>query len=933
MTDLERPNVLPVNLDGIPAGLKSIHRWVLWRYDLTKDRTSWAKTPYQPNGKRSRANDERTWYTFDQVAKALATGHFDGLGIVLGDGLIGLDLDDSGPLAHLAPWAHNIIQVPSTYVESSPSATGIKAFALAQLQGGVDTGACKIETGGLEIYKGCSTTEPRPLDCPAWPEPNSDCGRWEKQHRAFGRWFAVTGHGNGLELTADTALIQRAVDALTAARSAKGQRTRLARTLETTENGIINAQNGQRHTSLIGLGRAATGALLAAGASSEAIRDTIADLGQQAGLPADEALNAAQWLASTVAADAPMPPLQAPRVSPASLPSREQIPDEPIQGIALSFVVSCCLQDEAGDGQLFTKLYADRFCYDRSAGTWYEFRNHIWHELAGPPRPAVWGGLAAVYVNAAAALLQDAERAAAHEDRVAQLKRQADALQQRARLLRRLARINAVLTLAGDIGMLGVSGDSWDADPWLLAVANGVLDLRTAELRPGRPVDYIRTQAPTDWMGLDAPAPRWHRYVAEVMSHDTDRVEFLRCCLGYALNGSSREHILIMLVGIHGRNGKGVLFKTLTSVIGPYAATVHSDVLVGQTHKRIAGSAQPHLMALQGKRIALTSETAEGDQISAAQVKLITGGDEIRARDLFEKDVVFAPQHTLFVATNRAPHAPADDDALWERVRVLEFRARFIDEPHAINEYLRDPLLAETLATEAPGILAWLVQGGLDWLKNGIKTPDSVRLAREKYRRGESLDPFLEACCTLWDAGQAESTPLYDAYVQWCEREKLRPKTLTWFGRQLGSRFEKGRTSTGRSCYYGLSLTPDLSPQTPSEPLGTPDSTRRAEQSAEPSSMAHADDLLHEEHGYKNESDPSIPSDWGSEAPVIHNPAGGDNQTEIPPGYDVLPDAYDSKPWRASNRQLNWWHRCDTHEEAVSTAWLHYQTHHTEIIA
>ena len=74
----------------------------------------------------------------------------------------------------------------------------------------------------------------------------------------------------------------------------------------------------------------------------------------------------------------------------------------------------------------------------------------------------------------------------------------------------------------------------------------------------------------------------------------------------------------------------------------------------------LAGTEQPfvsHLVELRGKRLAYTSETADGDQMSAAQVKLIIGGDPITARDLYEKPVTFLPSHTLFVATNRRPHA------------------------------------------------------------------------------------------------------------------------------------------------------------------------------------------------------------------------------------------------------------------------------------
>jgi hypothetical protein len=56
-------------------------------------------------------------------------------------------------------------------------------------------------------------------------------------------------------------------------------------------------------------------------------------------------------------------------------------------------------------------------------------------------------------------------------------------------------------------------------------------------------------------------------------------------------------------------------------VLGVYASALSTDILIGQDHKRIAGSAQPHLVALQGRRIVYCSETNEHDQLSTAQVK------------------------------------------------------------------------------------------------------------------------------------------------------------------------------------------------------------------------------------------------------------------------------------------------------------------------
>lgn len=101
----QKPEVLPVNFDGIPASLRNHPHWVLWRYELT-EKDKWTKPPYQCNGHYASPNNSATWATFDQVRAAYEAGDFDGIGIHLRDDLVGVDLDHvidaSGKLTPLA---------------------------------------------------------------------------------------------------------------------------------------------------------------------------------------------------------------------------------------------------------------------------------------------------------------------------------------------------------------------------------------------------------------------------------------------------------------------------------------------------------------------------------------------------------------------------------------------------------------------------------------------------------------------------------------------------------------------------------------------------------------------------------------------------------------------------------------------------------------
>ena len=144
-----KPTALPVQLDGIPTELKTIDRWVMWQLVQRKGR--WTKMPVTVDGRAASSTDPNTWTTYDEVCDALIMGEgFDGIGLVLGEDVQGIDLDDcrdpvSGGLSDLAT---EVLDRVDGYAEVSPSGTGIKIFAKTNIDGS----RTKKELG-VELYK------------------------------------------------------------------------------------------------------------------------------------------------------------------------------------------------------------------------------------------------------------------------------------------------------------------------------------------------------------------------------------------------------------------------------------------------------------------------------------------------------------------------------------------------------------------------------------------------------------------------------------------------------------------------------------------------------------------------------------------------------------------------------------------------------------
>lgn len=461
--------------------------------------------------------------------------------------------------------------------------------------------------------------------------------------------------------------------------------------------------------------------------------------------------------------------------------------------VATASVLEALKHGETGDAEVLEAMRQNQIAFDHSEGAWYLWGGHHWTlDRTDTVYRLVSCDVAARYLEAGAQVLRE------RGDRDL-----SDALTKRARDLGNRRRVDNVLHLAARQPGLALAGDEWDTDPWLLGVANGVLDLRTGTLRPGRPLDYIRSVAPTEWHGLDAPAPLWERFLGEVFAGDDDLIASVQRLLGYGCTGLTYEHRLPILWG-PGRNGKGTLLEAVGDVLGPdLAIPTQAEALMDVGGR--GGGPQPFVYQLRGKRLVWASETNEGRRLNAGLVKLLTGGDTRNVRTLHSRPVRYKPSDLILLLTNAKPRIDAEDQALWDRVLLIPFTERFVDDPGP-GEHKRDPAMREKLAEEGPEILAWLVRGCLAWQRDGLAPPPTVKAATEGYRREEdTVAQFLEECCVTGDGCEARAAEMYQAYEHWSTDNGLRPMSGRAFGERLNRRFDRKRTGQGR-VYVGVGL-------------------------------------------------------------------------------------------------------------------------------
>ena len=358
--------------------------------------------------------------------------------------------------------------------------------------------------------------------------------------------------------------------------------------------------------------------------------------------------------------------------------------------------------------------------------------------------------------------------------------------------------VESILTLASSDPRVVRLAAQFDADPDVLNVANGTLNLRTGKLAPHDRAAHHTKIAPVAF-DLSATCTRWESYLLRVVPDAAVR-NLLRVAVGYSLTGHTSEECLFLLWGT-GKNGKSRFFDVLRGLSGDYGLTADFETFL---EKPVSGGSGPteDLARLRGARIVCTSESSEGTRMNESLVKSLTGRDTIKARGLFQSSFEFQPQFSIWMAANHRPVIKGSDDGIWRRMRLIPFTETI--HAHEVEKDLPDALRAEL-----PGILLWALSGAMQWYRTGLPSADAVDAATLAYRtESDVLAPFLDECC---DTGERLSSPrgeLYAGYVAWCKENGERAVTQNVFGRKLTDRgFGAGvNTVTGAKQRNGLRL-------------------------------------------------------------------------------------------------------------------------------
>ncbi|WP_240535916.1 phage/plasmid primase, P4 family [Candidatus Liberibacter solanacearum] len=271
-------------------------------------------------------------------------------------------------------------------------------------------------------------------------------------------------------------------------------------------------------------------------------------------------------------------------------------------------------------------------------------------------------------------------------------------------------------------------------------------------------------------------------------------MNFFTRCVGMALLGGNEAQRFIHIRGVGG-SGKSTLMNLIKFAFGnQYVINAEaSDVM--QNRPPEAGKANPSLIRLMGSRVVIISETNENDELNAAKIKQMTGGDCMTARLNYGNTYSEArASFTPFIVSNKHLFVRNPDDAWWRRYIVIPF-----DKPIAN----RDATFAQKLETEyALEAKKWFLDGIKAYIQNGhiqngrnldVDVPEVCSKAKEEERRGtDTYQAWIDDCCDVGGDLWEESSILAKSYSEYREQElnydrkRISTRTVTLNLKQKG---------------------------------------------------------------------------------------------------------------------------------------------------
>lgn len=296
---------------------------------------------------------------------------------------------------------------------------------------------------------------------------------------------------------------------------------------------------------------------------------------------------------------------------------------------------------------------------------------------------------------------------------------------------------------------LKVADDYYDHDKDYLVVRNCVFDLKNLRTTgKHKAIKHSPTLPVTRYLDIEYDPKKPHengpfmQYLYDVLPDDANKQTtelYLRKVMGAAFMGESRTRTIINVLGPPGSGKSNFIdiFMKLGSTGASYV-TAPDTISIMKTLGTNFEQDQ-----FRNKRFIAISEPSSTDHVDDEFLKRFTGEDWVMTRTLNSKSSGWSPQGLLFIASNGPLKINSRDDATVQRIKVVEFPHRFVDNPENPGEKKIDRDLSRALLEEdsRSQILNWILEGMLSYTRanKSLTPPDYITAQQLKISNDASI--------------------------------------------------------------------------------------------------------------------------------------------------------------------------------------------------
>lgn len=419
--------------------------------------------------------------------------------------------------------------------------------------------------------------------------------------------------------------------------------------------------------------------------------------------------------------------------------------------LPIEFLEKNIHEGDEGLANIFVKAYEDTLVAQSGARKIYYAFNHksgLWEEVVPEYITTLFTGtMKNILTPLAIKIASEYKNVADTEEGKVMKKKMDDTLA----LIKQMTLTRTATKCAPQIFTKLLKDTNWterlNAQKDILPVKNGVLSLRTGELRPYELEDYLTYKLDVEY-NPDADTSKQEKFFNDVLPNDKEAQDFAQYFFGYCLTGeTNRQQFLILEGSPDGANAKSHFLLCLQNVLGRLFSTASRKAFSMKE-----GENNDSMYDARFSRVVVVPELNKTANLDEGMIKTFTGTDPVNVSAKYKNAITFIPQFKVVMPLNDMFPVPADAGAVWRRILIITFRVRFLNKenPEWDDELAEQGLIKEkdenfanALKDDTEGWLSFLVKGAMKY----YQTPNReapLSLQTHILNKQEENNPHLK---------------------------------------------------------------------------------------------------------------------------------------------------------------------------------------------